>query len=78
MLDERPVCRLADFGMAGSRSDRSPIAAIVGYLIVGLIAYLLLQALIGTVFWLIRTFFVVVILGGLIALYLHLKLPDSD
>lgn len=60
--------------MAQSRG-RSLLGTVVGYVLVALIAYFVLRLFVGTIFWLIRTLIVVVIVGGLFTLYLRLKLP---
>ena len=49
----------------------------VGYVLVAVIAYFALRLFVGTLFWLIRTVIVIVIIGGLIALYFKLKLPKD-
>jgi hypothetical protein len=62
--------------MAQSRG-RSALATVVGYVVVALIAYFLLRLFVGTLFWLIRTVIVIVIIGGLLTLYFKLKLPKN-
>ncbi len=62
--------------MAQSRS-RSLLGTVVGYVLVAVIVYFVLRLFVGTIFWLIRTLIVVVIVGGLFALYLRLKLPKD-
>ncbi|MDQ1422705.1 MAG: hypothetical protein QOD72_203 [Acidimicrobiaceae bacterium] len=61
--------------MAQSRSARSLLGTMVGYILVAVIVYFVLRIFVGAIFWLIRTIIVVVILGGLFMLYLRLKLP---
>lgn len=59
-----------------SPAPRSLLATIVGYVIVGLVVLFLFRFVAGTFFWVIRTLFVIVIFGALVALYLKLKSPD--
>lgn len=54
-------------------APRSFLASAVGWLIVALIVYLFFGWIVGTVFWLARMLFVVIVLGALFALYLKLK-----
>lgn len=62
----------------GARSGaRSALATVVGYILVAIIAYFVLRLFLGTIFWLLRTIIVVVIIGGLFMLYLNLKAPDE-
>jgi hypothetical protein len=55
---------------------RSLLATIVGYIIVALVVLILLRFIVGTVFWLIRAFVLVIVLLALLALYVRLKSPD--
>ena len=55
---------------------RSLLATIVGYIIVALVVLILLRFIVGTVFWLIRAFVLVIVLLALLAIYLRLKSPD--
>lgn len=61
--------------MAGR--TRSFAATIIGYLLVGLLAIWLLNAVVGTVFWLIRTLVFALVVGLLLAAYFALKSPRS-
>ena len=63
--------------MANSRTARSALATVVGYVLVAVIAYFVLRMLFGTFFWLIRAIVVVVIIGGLFTLYVALKTPKD-
>jgi uncharacterized membrane protein len=63
--------------MPESRDARSALATVVGYVLVAIIAYLVLRAFVGTIFWLIRTVVVIVVIGGLLMLYLSLKAPKD-
>ena len=63
--------------MTASRDARSVLATVVGWIIVALVAYFVLRMFVGTIFWLIRTVVVVVVIGGLVALYLSLKSPPD-
>lgn len=62
--------------MAGR--TRSLLGTIIGYVIVGLVLVWVLNALIGTIFWLIRTLIFALVIGGLIAAYLALKAPGDS
>ena len=55
---------------------RSVLATIVGYVLVAVVVVVLFNFIIGTLFWLIRTIFIIAILLGLLVLYLRLKSPD--
>ena len=55
---------------------RSFLATIVGYLIVIIIAVVVFKFVLGTIFWLVRAFFIVIVLVGLLWAYLRLKSPD--
>jgi hypothetical protein len=61
--------------MAETRGTRSVLATAVGYVLVAIIAYFALRIFVGTLFWLLRTIIVIVIIGGLFTLYLKLKTP---
>ena len=63
--------------MAESPDARSALATVVGYVLVAIIAYFVLRAFVGTIFWLIRTVVVIVVIGGLFMLYLSLKAPKD-
>lgn len=52
---------------------RNILASIVGWLIVAIVVYLLFGFLVGTLFWLLRVALVLVLLGGLLALYVKLR-----
>jgi hypothetical protein len=69
--------RLRHFGMAESRGARSGLATVVGYVLVAIIAYFVLRLVLGTIFWLIRTIVIIVVIGGLLLLYLNLKAPKE-
>ena len=51
------------------------LATVVGYILVALIAYFVLRVFLGTIFLLLRTVIVIVVIGGLFTLYLSLKTP---
>ena len=55
---------------------RSLLATVVGYVIVAFVVVIVFRFVAGTFFWVIRTLFIVLILGALVALYLKLKSPD--
>ena len=56
---------------------RSFLASIIGYLLAAVVAYLAFRMFIGTVYWLFRTVIVIVVVAGLAALYLKLKVPSG-
>ncbi|MEL6891623.1 MAG: hypothetical protein AAFP84_08510 [Actinomycetota bacterium] len=56
-----------------SEAPRNLAATIVGWLLVALVVYLLFGWIIGTIRWIIRMIVVLVVLGGLFALYLKLR-----
>jgi hypothetical protein len=53
------------------------LGTLVGYLLVAVVAYFVLRLVIGTIFSLVRTIAVVVIIGGMITLYFWLKTPKA-
>ena len=55
---------------------RSLVATVVGYIIVALVVLILFRFVVGTIFWLVRALFIVVVLVALVAIYLRLKSPD--
>jgi hypothetical protein len=55
---------------------RSFLATIVGYLIVIVLAVVVFRFVLGTIYWLLRAFFIVIVLVLLLAAYLRLKTPD--
>jgi hypothetical protein len=63
--------------MAQTRGGRSVLATLVGYLLVVVVAYFVLRLVVGTIFSLVRTIAVVVIIGGMITLYFWLKTPKA-
>ncbi len=63
--------------MTATRTPRSLLATLVGYVLVAIIAWVLLRFVLGTIFWLIRTVIVILVIGGLLALYLSLKTPKD-
>ena len=58
-----------------SRS-RSFLATVVGYLIVIVLAVVVFKFVLGTIYWLLRAFFIVILLVVLLVVYLRLKTPD--
>lgn len=55
---------------------RSFLATIVGYLIVILLAVIVFRFVLGTIFWMFRAFFIMIVLLVLLTIYLRLKTPD--
>ena len=51
-------------------------ATLVGYLIVIIVVLILFKFIVGTILWVLRAVFVVVVLGALLTIYLRLKSPD--
>jgi len=49
------------------------LASIVGWVIVGLIVFLVFGGIVGTLVWLVRMAFVLLVLGGLVWVYFRLK-----
>ena len=62
--------------MAQQGRARSFLATIVGYLIVIVLAVVVFRFVLGTIYWLLRAFFIVIVLVLLLAAYLRLKSPD--
>jgi hypothetical protein len=55
------------------RPGKSLAATVVGWVIVGVIAFWLLGFVFSTLFWILRSLIWVVVLGGLIWVYFRLK-----
>ncbi|MEY2444476.1 MAG: hypothetical protein QOE00_1056, partial [Ilumatobacteraceae bacterium] len=49
---------------------------IVGYVIVIILAVIVVRFVLGTIFWLLKALFVVIMLVALLVVYLRLKSPD--
>lgn len=62
--------------MAEQGRARSFLATIVGYLIVIVLAVVVFRFVLGTIYWLLRALFIVIVLVVLLAAYLRLKTPD--
>ena len=62
--------------VAQQSRSRSFLATIVGYLIVIVLAVIVFRFVLGTIYWLLRAFFVVILLVALLVVYLRLKSPD--
>lgn len=54
-------------------SPRSFFANLIGLVIVGLLGWWVLRSVLGSVFWLVRTAVLLVILGGLLWLFLAVR-----
>ena len=52
---------------------RSIAATLIGYLLVGLLLIWLLNTVVGTLFWLIRTLLFALVVGALLAAYVALR-----
>jgi hypothetical protein len=64
--------------MAESSTPRSALATVIGWVILAVIAWFVLSTALGAVFWVVRGFVWVLILGGLVWAYLALKAPPDD
>ena len=49
-----------------------------GWLLVAVVVYVFFGWIVGTIFWLVRSFFVLIVLGGLFVLWLKLRGDPSD
>ncbi|MGB8858360.1 MAG: hypothetical protein WCC60_03845 [Ilumatobacteraceae bacterium] len=56
---------------------KSALSTVVGWLIVGLIAFWAFGFVLGTLRWLLHSLLMFIILGGLIVAYLALKDPPK-
>ena len=63
--------------MATPGRARAALATVIGYVIVGIVVWYLLRFLLGTIFWLVRTFLLLFVLFALIFLYFKLKTPKN-
>lgn len=62
----------------GTRT-RSALASLIGWALVVVVAIVVIGFVLRTVFWVIRTALVVLLIGGLLIAYLSLKgPPDGD
>ena len=57
---------------------RSPLATIVGYVILALVVIWLFNFVAGTIYWILRTIIAIVVILALITLYLKLKTPKDN
>ncbi len=57
---------------------RSPLATIVGYVILALVVIWLFNFVAGTIYWILRTIIAIVVILALITLYLKLKTPKGN
>ncbi|HWC68097.1 MAG TPA: hypothetical protein VG478_08535 [Acidimicrobiales bacterium] len=60
------------------RTARSLAASAVGWIIVGIIAFWLVRAAFGTVFWFLRSIIWIVVLAALVWAYFRLRSSDDD
>lgn len=59
--------------MAETPSPRSVVADLIGLVIVGVIGWWVLRSVVGSLFWLVRTAVLLLVLGGLFWLYLKVR-----
>jgi hypothetical protein len=60
------------------RTARSLAASAVGWIIVAIVAFWLVRALFGTLFWLLNSIIWIVVLGGLVWAYFRLRSAGDD
>ena len=60
------------------RTTRSLAASAVGWIIAALVAFWLVRAVFGTVFWFVRSAIWIVVLAGLVWLYFRLRSSSDD
>ena len=58
--------------------SRSLLATVVGWVLVAAVVWFAFRFVLGTVFWLLRTILVVLVIVGLAWAYLALKSPPDD
>lgn len=63
--------------MANSRSARSILATVIGWVVVAIVVWFLFGALVGTILWILRTILIIAVILGLITLYFKLKSPKE-
>jgi hypothetical protein len=63
--------------MPVSDRSRSALATVIGWVLVAAVVWILLRFVLGTVFWILRSLLVVVVLVGLLWAYLALKAPSD-
>lgn len=63
--------------MAESAGTRSALASIVGWVLVVVVAIVALRWVLGSIIWLFRWALILVVIGGLLTVYLRLKLPKD-
>ncbi|MCB1001558.1 MAG: hypothetical protein R2713_22475 [Ilumatobacteraceae bacterium] len=59
-------------------SSRSAAAAVVGWVIVVIVGWMVLRFVLGTIFWMLRGAILIAVVVGLVLLWLTLKAPDDD
>lgn len=64
--------------MAVPDRSRSALATVVGWLLAIVVIVAALRFLIGSVAWIVRSLFGVIVIVGLVMLYLWLKAPSDD
>lgn len=63
--------------MAETTSARSAMATVVGWVLVVIVALVVARWVLGSILWLFRWALILVVVGGLLTLYLRLKLPKD-
>jgi hypothetical protein len=64
--------------MALPQRSRSVLATVVGWVLVGIVAWLLLRTVFGALGFVVRGVLVIAVIVGLLWAYLALKAPDQD
>jgi hypothetical protein len=63
--------------MAESTGARSAMATVVGWILVVVIGLVVARWVLGSILWLFRWALILVVIGGLLTVYLRLKLPKD-
>ena len=63
--------------MPAVERSRSLLATVVGWLLVAVIAWIALRFILGSVFWILRSLLIIVVIVGLLWAYLALKAPSD-
>jgi hypothetical protein len=63
--------------MAASTGARSAMATAVGWILVVVIGLVVARWVLGSILWLFRWALILVVIGGLLTVYLRLKLPKD-
>jgi hypothetical protein len=63
--------------MAEPTGTRSAMATVVGWILVVVIGLVVARWVLGSILWLFRWALILVVIGGLLTVYLRLKLPKD-